>query len=297
MSISAKYTIKDLEVLSNIKSHTIRIWEKRYHILEPERTSTNIRFYTNEDLKKLLTVSFLNQHGYKISKIADMSELERSQLLLSLVQKNREGDLYINQMIIAMIDLDESYFRNNLTQVIQAEGLENAVTQVIYPFLERIGVMWQTGAILPAQEHFISNLIRHTIISEIESIPEIQNTELPKILLLLPGNEMHEIALLLYHYSLKKRGYSTIYLGQAVPLESLDRISEIAHPQILVAHLTNPLDEDEMQTQLQYFQSFKGHVFLSGYATQFFPKTESSNIHIVNNLTDLLHQVASIAIK
>lgn len=280
-----------MEVLSNIKSHTIRIWEKRYDILQPERTSTNIRFYTNDDLKKLLNVSFLNQNGYKISKIAELSEEARSQLVMNLTQQNTENELYIDQLIVAMIDLNEYYFRNIFQSVVQLLGLEESFTQVIYPFLERIGIMWQTGAIIPAQEHFISHLVRHKIIGEIENLSVELRDDLPKIVLLLPGNELHEIALLLYQYALKKRAYPTIYLGQSVPIDSLQRIKEIAHPQFIVAHMTNPLNSEEVQMFLTQLDTFNGHVFLSGYATQLIDVSEKSNIHVVKDLEDLLHHI------
>lgn len=288
LSTTAKYSIKDLEILTDIKSHTIRIWEKRYNILQPERTETNIRYYSNEDLKVLLNVSFLNQKGYKISKIAEMSESQRSELVISLTQSSQAYALYIDQLIISMIDLNEVYFRKLFNQAVEELGLEETFILVIFPFLERIGVMWQTGAINPAQEHFISHLIRHRIIAEIEFLKVTTNESLPKVLLLLPGNELHEIALLLYYHALKKRSFPTLYLGQSVPVDSLDRIVEIAQPKIIVAHLTNGLNHQELQLLVDQFSVLNTDIILSGYATQYLDVSKYSNFKIIDSIKSFI---------
>lgn len=291
LSIQAKYTIKDLEILSNIKSHTIRIWEKRYNILQPARTDTNIRYYSNEDLKILLNVSFLNQKGYKISKIAEMNESQRNELVGSLSHPEGEHSSYIDQLIVSMIDLDESHFRRNMNEIIRLIGLEKAFTQVVYPFLERIGIMWQTGAINPAQEHFISHLIRHKIIANIENIDFPTDATKPRVVLMLPGEEMHEIALLLYQYVLRKNAFPTVYLGQAVPMESMERIIEISKAQYIVAHLTNPLSDEDLLRFVHSFSNFSGKIILSGYAVQHFDCSQINGVKVISSIEELIKSI------
>src|SRR6185436_6119767 len=194
-----KYSIKELEQLSGIKAHTIRIWEKRYTIINPERTATNIRFYSDENLKKIINVSLLNNHGFKISKIADMSLTEISDKILVLSEAKTEAHIYIDQLVVSMVDLDEEKFEKILNKLIDKFGFERSITEVVYPFMEKIGVLWQTGTITPAHEHFISNLIRQKLITSIASLP-IPSNKSKKAILFLPEGELHEIGLLFYHY-------------------------------------------------------------------------------------------------
>src|SRR6478609_420687 len=166
-----KYSIKELERLSGIKAHTIRIWEKRYHVIEPERTATNIRFYSDEDLKKIINVSLLNSHGHKISKIASLSNDQISAQINALSESKTQVDIPIDQLVVSMLDLDEEQFEKVLAQHILNHGFEKTITGIVYPFLEKIGVLWQTGSITPAHEHFISNLIRQKLITSIAGLP------------------------------------------------------------------------------------------------------------------------------
>src|SRR5687767_12010123 len=162
-----KYSIKELEHISGIKAHTIRIWEKRHGIIKPLRTPTNIRYYTDEDLKKIINVSLLNSHGLKISKIATMRLEEINSKVLEITEVKPEADAYIDQLVVAMIDIEEESFEKILASVIKKFGFERSITEVVYAFMEKIGVLWQTGNITPAHEHFISNLIRQKIITSI----------------------------------------------------------------------------------------------------------------------------------
>jgi DNA-binding transcriptional MerR regulator len=163
-----KYSIKELEQLSGIKAHTIRIWEKRHKLIEPQRTDTNIRFYSDEDLKKIINVSLLNNNGVKISKIAGMSFEDMTKKILEMSESKSEATVFIDQLVIAMVDMEEDRFEKILSTLILRFGFERSVIEVIYPFLEKIGVLWQTKNINPAQEHFISNLIRQKIIVAID---------------------------------------------------------------------------------------------------------------------------------
>lgn len=238
------YSIKDLENLSGIKAHTIRIWEKRYGVIQPGRTDTNIRYYTNEDLRKLLNISMLAQHGFKISLISQMRDEEISQKIADL-SIAKQVDTYGESLLLSLINLDEQLFNKTFLDIVLAEGFENAIIKQIFPFFNRIGIMWQIGTINPAQEHFISHLIRNKIVVAIERINRTPDPALGNVLLFLPENELHEIGLLFYNYLLRARGYKTIYLGQSVPYESLDRIVTACKFEFIVTNLTNPLSAED----------------------------------------------------
>ncbi len=231
------YSIKELETLSGIKAHTIRIWEKRHRLVIPKRTVTNIRYYSDEDLKKIINISLLNNHGLKISKIAEMSDKEIQSEIVQLTETKSEADLFIDQLIICMIDMEEEQFEKMLSHLIMKFGFEKTIVNIVYPFLEKIGVLWQTGNISPAQEHFISNLIRQKIIVAIDSLP-FPPKDATRVILFLPENELHEIGLLFYHFVIKSQGYKTYYLGQHLPYQDLKMACEIHKPKFLITSLT-----------------------------------------------------------
>jgi DNA-binding transcriptional MerR regulator len=235
-----KYSIKELEKLSGIKAHTIRIWEKRHKIIAPARTTTNIRFYSDDDLKKLINVSLLNNNGIKISRIAEMSMEEMNHKVLEISELHNDAAVHIDQLVLAMIGLDEEIFEKNLNTLILRYGFEKTIADIIYPFLEKIGILWQTQNITPAHEHFISNLIRQKIIVAIDGLT-LPAKGTRKALLYLPEGEMHELGLLFYNFLTRKAGYRTYYLGQNVPHEDLVRIIAIHQPGILITVITGPL--------------------------------------------------------
>ncbi len=223
----ATYSIKDLERLSGIKAHTIRIWEKRYNLVTPKRTETNIRFYDDEDIRKILNIAFLNKHGYRISQIAQLDDNEIISKITDISEEDNDSDSLIDNLVISMIELDERKFDKILSTAILKSGFEKTVLDTIYPFFQKIGVLWQTGAINPAQEHFISNLVRQKLIVAIDGVLEENIPDSKRFILFLPEGELHEIGLLFYFYLLKKRGHSVIYLGQSVPFEDLATVIEI----------------------------------------------------------------------
>jgi len=234
------YSIKELEQLSGIKAHTIRIWEKRHNIIAPGRTSTNIRLYSDNDLKKIINVSLLNNSGIKISRIADMTAEEMNLRVLEISKHGSDAAIHIDQLVVAMIDMEEEHFERTLSGLILRYGFERAVTEVVYPFLDKIGILWQTENITPAHEHFISNLIRQKIIVAIDSLP-IPSKNAERIVLYLPEGEMHEIGLLFYHYLTRKAGLRTYYLGQSVPHEDLVTVYQVHRPSILITSITAAL--------------------------------------------------------
>src|SRR5688572_3705801 len=231
------FTIKDLENLSGIKAHTIRIWEQRYNFLKPQRTTTNIRYYSNEELKTLLNIALLNKYGFKISHIGRMQPAEIKDRILVLGDTKAIQERIVNELVKEMIDLDMEKFEQILSEYIQAKGIELTVTQIIFPFLEKIGILWQTGHINPAQEHLVSNLIRQKLIVGIEAANSpicLDKT----FILFLPEGEHHELGLLFMYFMLKSRGAKTIYLGANVPFMDVEHVVNLKKPDFAFLHLT-----------------------------------------------------------
>ena len=236
----AEYKIKEVESLTGIKAHTLRIWEKRYGILVPERSETQIRTYSDDELTFLLNISLLNKNGIKISKIANLSKGEISKKVWEL-HSSSVLETSGEHFILALIEMDEKLFSNTLNSLIAEVGLEAAFMNHLIPFLERIGVMFLVGSIIPAQEHFISNLIRQKVISEIDKLP-IPNENRHKVLLFLPEHEWHELGLLLYQFLLRKNGISTFYFGQSLPYESLITSINLLHPEVIISSWLTSVD-------------------------------------------------------
>jgi DNA-binding transcriptional MerR regulator len=289
----SKYYIKDLEKLSGIKAHTIRIWEKRFGIIEPSRTDSNIRFYSNDDLRTLLNISLLNKHGIKISQISEMSEHEINEKVSSINLVKTENDDLIESLILGMIDMNEKQFDKIFSACILRMGFENTVLNVVFPFLNRIGVMWTTGSINPAQEHFVSNIIRQKIIVATESLGHTEESTSPTALLFLPDNELHEISLLFYNYALRARKYKTFYLGQAVPTSSLSRILKITKPDILVTVVYSLASDVKFRDFFALLNSIseKKKILISGHAAFENKKHLPVNAHFFSNLQELLKSI------
>ena len=252
-----RYSIKDLEKITGIKAHTIRIWEKRYGIVEPLRTPTNIRYYSDEDLRHLMNVAILNKYGYKISNIQSMSVPEVSQSVLELANQDIDNDHQVDSLIMAMIELDEKRFDKIISSSIIKHGFDYTFENLLKQFLEKIGVLWQTGSVNPAQEHFITQLIRQKIILAIDGQNEYQLNK-KTFLLFLPENEYHEIALLYMHYLIRKAGHMVIYLGQNVPLVNLKDIFEIHSIDYLLTSLTSKVSKNEISDFFEEFDHLYG---------------------------------------
>ncbi|KPK82709.1 MAG: MerR family transcriptional regulator [Bacteroides sp. SM23_62_1] len=223
----AKYSIKDLERLSGIKAHTIRIWEKRYGLLEPSRTGSNIRYYSDEDLKKILNISLLNRHGIKISHIAGLQQDQLAEKVMLTTKDIADYHALIDQIIISMVELDEQRFEKIISRAILQIGFEETILKVIYPLLDKIGILWMTGSINPAQEHFISNLVRRKLIVAIDELIIHPHPDPKKFLMFLPEGELHELGLLFFNYLIRKRGHEVVYFGQWVPLNDLVNASTV----------------------------------------------------------------------
>jgi MerR family transcriptional regulator, light-induced transcriptional regulator len=238
------YSIKDLEHLSGIKAHTLRIWEQRYNFISPKRTETNIRFYDDKDLKLVLNISLLKDNGFRISRIADMSEKEMQDEVLRLTERHLRHPDHIHSLTLAMVDLDEDRFDKIVNTCTLQMGFENTMVNVVYPFLSRIGVLWQTGAINPAHEHFISNLIRQKLMVAIDGQYPTTDSSSKKFLLFLPEGELHELSLLFSYYLIKARNHKTIYLGQNMPMADLEVVSDVHKPNYLVTVITSVPNHD-----------------------------------------------------
>ncbi|MCW5517343.1 MerR family transcriptional regulator [Muriicola sp. Z0-33] len=221
-NIKKSFSIRDLENLSGIKAHTIRIWEKRYNLLSPERTSTNIRTYSLASLQKLLNITLLYNNGYKISKIAAIPKDEIPVVVKGVISKNDNENHALNALKMAMINFDQSLFQKTYNQLLKKRPFRSIFWDVFMPFLNEIGLLWQTDTISPSHEHFITNQIKQKIYSSSEKLQAIEPVKKDKVFVLfLPDNEIHEIGLLFVNYEILLKGYKTIYLGQSMPMENL----------------------------------------------------------------------------
>lgn len=261
------YSINDLEKITGIKAHTIRIWEKRYSVVSPERTDTNIRVYNDEDLKKLLNISTLNKHGFKISEIVQMGKEKLCEKILEISNASSDHESSINNLIISMIEMDEDKFEKVLSSAIIKIGFEKTITHIIYSFLEKVGILWQVGTINPAQEHFITNLIRQKLIIAIDGQENSPKPEAKTFLLFLPENELHELGLLFYSYIIKKSGHRVIYLGQSVPLKDILEVIKIRNADYIITYFVAALETRQIPDYLKKVsQGFDNKdIFIAGY--------------------------------
>lgn len=238
-NIKNTFSIKDLENLTGIKAHTIRIWEKRYKVLEPMRTDTNIRLYDVASLQKLLNISTLNEFGYKISNIAKMQEDKIPQLVKEILSNKSMANHILNNFKFAMMNFDQPLFLNTYNSLIQEKSFREIFYQYFIPLLNEIGVLWQTNTITPAHEHFISFLIKQKLASNIEKLMLIppQKTERTYVLY-LPMNEIHELGLMFLNYELVLNGYRSIFLGESVPIESLKDVKNYFDNITFITYIT-----------------------------------------------------------
>jgi DNA-binding transcriptional MerR regulator len=286
----AVYSIRDLEKLSGIKAHTIRIWEQRYGIVDPKRTKTNIRYYTDEDLKFLLNVALLNKNGIKISKIATMSKAEVAEKVAAISDINFEYDTQLDALTISMIEMDELKFDRIINTNIQQLGFERTMLEVIYPFLDKLGVLWLTGSITPVQENFISYLIRQKIIVAIDKEPLQSGNKQSKFMIYLPEGEKQELSLLFMHYILKSRRNQVLYLGQDISLADLRDAYKVHSPDYVFTMVTETFAKEPVQRYIDKLsETFLGcQVLVSGYQVVAQKVQEPHNVSILRSLDDTL---------
>lgn len=289
------FTIKDLENLSGIKAHTIRIWEQRYSFLNPQRTETNIRYYSNNELKTVLNIALLNKYGFKISHIDKMHADEVKDKILSLSQAQAQQERLVNDMIHCMVDMQIDEFEVLLDNYIRTKGIEKAITQIIFPFLERIGILWVTNHINPAQEHLVTNVVRRKIMVGIESCnPPISLAK--TILLFLPEGEHHELGILFMYYLLRSKGAKVLYLGANVPLKDVEYVATLKKPTFLYTHLTSVAHNFNFEKFLINAQNRIPDfpIIVSGILTQTYKKRIPTNISFKKSLTEVMDYIATL---
>jgi len=289
------FSIKELESLSGIKAHTIRIWEQRYTFIKPTRTLTNIRTYSNDELKTILTVALLNKHGYKISRIDRMRPEQRRLEVLQLNNTEAVNEQLINDLIGAMIDLDFIQFENLLVKHISQHDIFSTVSGIVFQFLEKVGILWQTNRIHPAQEHVASCIVRQKLISAIDQLPVVQKAT-SLFLLFLPEGEHHELGLLFVYYLLKKRGLPVLYLGANVPLKDVNYVVEQKAPAHLYLHLSSFPMKQSFSKYLHALsdRAAHRHILISGAQISNYRKALPQNVQLLQSLPAVTAYIQSI---
>lgn len=285
----AIYSIKDLEKLSGIKAHTIRIWEQRYGIIVPKRTHTNIRYYEDNDLKLVLNIALLNRNGIKISKIAEMSPEEIAEKVGAIAEINFEYGTQLDALTISMIEMDEYKFDRIVSTNIQQIGFERTMLEIIYPFLDKLSLLWLTGSIHPVQENFISYLIRQKLIAAIDKEP-LQADSHHKFIIYLPEGERQELSLLFMQYLLKSRRNRVVYLGQEISISDLKDACDIHKPDFIFTMITETFAKEPVQQYIDRLsETFPdSHILFSGYQVVVQSVTPRLNTSILKSLDQTL---------
>ena len=252
--VKSDFSIKNLENISGIKAHTIRIWEKRYKLLSPERTNTNIRKYSLESLRKLLNITLLYKKGFKISKIANLEPHNIPLLVREIALENSSENISINALKLSMVNFDVGMFDAKYEALIKNNGFEFVFFKIFVPLMTELGILWQTGAICPSHEHFVTSLIKQKIHIQTEKFQKNKYlTSNPKFVIFLPDNEIHELSILFLNYLILNKGFQTIFLGQSIPIESLKTLlsqKDILH---FVTYITVQPSKNDV---LKFIKSF-----------------------------------------
>jgi len=296
-NIKSVFSIKDLENLSGIKAHTIRIWEKRYTILEPIRTDTNIRTYDLSNLQKLLNVVLLNKYGYKISRIAEYSTDKIALLVREIISEKNSKNHALNAFKMAMINFDQSLFFNTYNSLLSEKTFREVFYEVFVPLMHEIGLLWQSGTISPAQEHFISYLIKQKLLINTEKVQILEPTRNDTVFVLyLPENEIHELGLMFLNYEILLNGYKTIYLGESVPIDSLKDIKTYFDTIIYISYITVQPTKDIINDYLNEISNqiidANSQIWVLGRMTEFIDtKNLPESISIFHSISDLVQQL------
>jgi len=283
------YTLYELEKLTGILAATIRVWERRYNIIKPKRTVTNRRWYDDDDLRRLINISFIYHNGMKISKIARYSESELEEKVEFLTRDSVNSDTNINSLIVAMLSFNGNSVNEILLRSIINSGFEETFSSVVFPFLRRVGVMWHTGSVNTGAEHFITNIFRGRLISAIDSLPPSNDPNRKRVIMYLPDNELHEMGLLFYLYLIRKLGHEVLYLGQATPFSALSEVNEKWHSDLLVTGVLSDLSISDPQEYLNNLSStFKSQKILVSGSLADEPAIEKyKNIYPIRSVSDL----------
>jgi DNA-binding transcriptional MerR regulator len=287
------FSIKDLENLSGIKAHTIRIWEKRYNVLQPMRTDTNIRLYSLSSLQKLLNITFLHDYGYKISKIATFSDEKIPELVLGIISEKNAENHAITAFKMAMMNFDQELFSNTYNWLLEGKSFSEVFHQVFIPLMEEIGFLWQTDTITPAHEHFVSCLIFKKIVFNIENIDNKTPSKSDKVFVLsLPLNEIHELGLMYLHYEIVLKGYRVIYLGECMPVENLKDLKRHFNSIVFLSYLTMQPDtaivNEYVRIMSDELLGDRSEIWLIGRMTEHIDlEVITEDVRVFNSILDL----------
>lgn len=288
------FSIKDLENLSGIKAHTIRIWEKRYNILEPMRSDTNIRSYDIRNLQKLLNIVLLHNYGYKISKIATLDQNEMNKLAKDIISEKSAKNHAISTFKMAMMNFDQALFFQTYNQLLNEKTFREVFYTVFIPLMQELGFLWQTETITPAHEHFITYLIKQKLLINTEKVQILEPTKTDKVFVLfLPLNEIHELGLMYLNYEILLNGYQTIFLGESIPVSSLMDLKNSFEKITFLSYLTVEPNQDEVNNYIAELETnllanTNHELLLLGRMTEFIAdKTKFKNIHIFNSIEEL----------
>ena len=293
--VKNSFSIKNLEHLSGIKAHTIRIWEKRYNLFEPERTDTNIRLYNLENLQKLLNVTLLYNSGYKISKIASFSSQEITENVHKLTINKNADDWSIGLFKLAMINFDQRLFTKTFNDLLEQFSFSEVFKNVFVPLMNELGVLWQTNSISPSHEHFITSLVKQKIHAMCEDLQQ-QSTRRTdrRFVLFLPDNEIHELGLLYLQYEVLNNGFQCVFLGQSVPIESLNNLVDIGEPITFITYFTIEPTQDKIKAYLNTFNSeiienIDSELWILGYQVQFMSDEMPDKIRKFKSIDDVIY--------
>lgn len=298
-NIKTQFSIKDLENLSGIKAHTIRIWEKRYNLFEPKRTDTNIRYYDLKNLQKVLNISYLNRNGLKVSKIADLNSTEISHLVKEFALNKDNNSYCIDQFKLAMLNFDQQLFNAVYSELMKEHDFDFIFLEVFFPLLNDIGFLWQTDSITPAHEHFVVELIKQKLLlsTSEQSQSTVSDNYKTTYVLFLPENEIHELGLLYINYKLAEKGCHHIYLGQSVPLQSLEHLLTHFNKITFITSLTVMPEKPQIEAYLKTFNDTLLHgknnnLIAFGYLTQSIESSSlAKNITLYDSTKDAVNSL------
>lgn len=293
--VKNNFSIKNLEHLSGIKAHTIRIWEKRYNLFEPERTNTNIRLYNLENLQKLLNVTLLYNNGHKISKIAILSPQEINENVHKLTINKNADDWSIGLFKLAMINFDQRLFSKTFNDLLLQFSFSEIFKNVFVPLMNELGVLWQTNSISPSHEHFITSLVKQKIHAMCEELQQKSTRRTDrKFVLFLPDNEIHELGLLYLQYEVLNNGFQCVFLGQSVPIKSLSSLIDIGEPITFISYFTIEPSQDKIKAYLNTFNSeiienIDSELWVLGYQVQFMFDEMPDRIRKFKSIDDVIY--------
>jgi len=295
----AIYSIRDLEKLTGIKAHTIRIWEQRYQLIEPARTDTNIRFYTDENLRHLFNISLLNRHGHKISRLANMQPEEIALKVAEITENSTGTNVQIDKLTLCMLNMDELQFEQIFAAYSLEYGFERTMLDLIYPFLDKLNVLWLTSKVSPAHEKFICNLIRRKLMCAIDKEQQPLGRDTKTFLLYIPEHETQEMTLLFVYYLLRKQQQKVIYLGTNTNLSDLRDACHSFRPDYVYTILQEPIARQPIQSYVDFASQsvLGGQLLLTGLQLFINPVHIPYNAKVINGLPDTLHFLDDLKMK